>query len=337
MKFTKLKKALAKAALACTATAALMTAATTAALAAAPPDTITPPKGLNLGSTSFFDAFGRQTPGFTLIEYQRYEDIDKITGPNGQPNPLFSGPKLHVGVTLTQLFYTTDLHPFGGTLAFSAALPVVEYMQAKFASNSIVKLSNNGTNIGDLVWGPIWQSKVYKKNGRPYFVWRTQLIISSPTGALDHSKNLNQGVGFWAINPYVTFSWLPTDKIEISSRFNYQYNFQGSDFSSPPPIPHYVYKNGQGGDIIYDNFTASYKVASGVNIGINGYFLDELSPDKTNGQIVPHSRVNSVYLGPGAHFEITPSNLLNVNLYLPVVNNNDSVGTKGNIQFIHRF
>jgi hypothetical protein len=316
----------------------LATAATLPAQAAPPPpDTITPPKGLNLGSTSFFDGFGRQTPGWSLMEYDRSETIDQINGPTGSPNPLFKGTRLQVFVALTQLIYTSNYHPFGGTLAFSAALPIVDYAQAKFSPDSPVKLKSNGINIGDLVWGPIWQSKVYKKNGRPYFVWRTQFIVSSPTGALDPTKNLNQGVKYWAVNPYVTFTFLPTANIEISNRLNYQYNFQGSDFSSPPPIPHYVYKTGQGGDIVYDNFDASYKVLPKLNVGVDGYFLDELSPDKTNGQIVPRSRVNSLYIGPGLHYQFNEGNFINVNSYLPVISNNDSSGVKLNVQILHRF
>jgi len=65
------------------------------------PDTITTPKGLNLGSTSFFDGFGRQTPGFSFIEYDRYENVNAIDGPTGQPNPLFKDTQIRVYVALS--------------------------------------------------------------------------------------------------------------------------------------------------------------------------------------------------------------------------------------------
>jgi len=94
--------------------AALFTAAALPTPVAAMPDTVTPPKGINLGSTSFFDGFGRQTEGWTLIEYDRYESLNTVTGPDGAASPLFKDTKIDVAVALTQLIYTSDWRPFGG-------------------------------------------------------------------------------------------------------------------------------------------------------------------------------------------------------------------------------
>jgi hypothetical protein len=303
----------------------------------APPNTIAPPKGLNLGSTSFFDGFGRQSEGWTLIEYDRFEDLNQIAGPTGAPNPRFKDTKIVVAVALTQLIYTTDWRPFGGHIAFSAALPVVDLMRSSFASDSPVKLANNGIGVGDLVWGPIYQSKVYTRGGRPSLVWRAQLIISSPTGALNKSKDINQGVAYWAINPYVTFSYFPTSKIELSNRLNYQYNFVGTRFSNPPPVPRLVYRNGQAGQLLYDNFAASYALSSQVNLGLDGYLMDQLTPNRTNGQVVPKSRENELYIGPGARLKLNDANSLNLNSYFKVIANNAVSGPQFNIQFTHRF
>lgn len=307
------------------------------ASAASLPDTITTPKGLNLGSTSFFDGFGRQTPGFSFIEYDRYENVNEIDGPTGEPNPLFKDTQIRVYVALSQLIYTSPYTFAGGHFAFSAALPVVDYAKSTFAPSSIVKLANNGTNIGDLVWGPIWQSPVYMKDGHPYFVWRVQFIISSPTGALNPKVSINQGVGYWALAPHIAASFTPTKKLEFSTRLNYQYNMQGSTFSDPPPIPHLIYRNGQAGQIIYDNFTASYEVVPKLNVGLDGFVLAQLNPDKTNGQNVPKSLRNDLYIGPGFHYLFDPANSINFNTYLRVINNNDSSGPKANLQYIHRF
>jgi len=305
--------------------------------AANPPDTITTPKGLNLGSTSFFDGFGRQTPGWTLLQYGRYEDVNEIDGAAGHPNALFSKPRIRVFVSLTQFSYTTDWHPFGGTFAFSAALPVVAYLRTDFAADSRVKLTDNGTNIGDLVWGPIYQSAPIMRDGHPWFVWRAQLIVSSPTGALNGSHNLNQGVGYWAANPYLAFTLMPSERWEISNRINYQYNFRGDKFSSPPPIPGLVYRNGQAGQLVYDNFAASYGVSQKVNVGIAGFYLGQLSRDKTNAMEVPGSIRRDLYAGPGLHCVLDGENQINLNSYFKLVSENDSAGMKLNVQYIHRF
>jgi hypothetical protein len=305
--------------------------------AAGPPNTISAPKGLNLGSTSFFDGLGRESQGWTMIEYDRFEDLDRINGPTGAPNPKFKGTRIVVGVALTQFIYTTDWRPLGGHFAFSAALPVVDYVRSSFSAESPAKLANNGVGIGDLVWGPIYQSKVYLKAGRPRFVWRAQLIILSPTGEVNRAKNINQGAGFWALNPYVTVSYFPTAKIELSNRLNYQYNFAGSAFSNPPLIPNLVYKDGQAGQLVYDNFAGSYAVTPNLNLGAAGYVLTQLTPNRTNGAIVAGSRENELYLGPGAHLRLDDSNSLNLNAYLKIIAHDAVSGPQFNAQLIHRF
>jgi len=317
---------------------ALLIAALSGELAAAEmPDTISVPKGGNYGSTSFFDGFGRTQEGFTLLEYGRYENLNSINDAAGNPNPLFDGTHISVYVSLTQLSYTSDWHPFGGdAVGFSAAIPLID-VSSSFADNSPVKLSNNGFGIGDLVWGPIYQSKLYMRDGAAYFAWRAQLIILSPTGNLDQAHSINQGSGYWAVNPYVTFTYLPVAKVEISNRFNYQYNLQGSRFSSPPPIPGVQYISGQAGQMVYDNFDASFALLPDRFLGLNGYVVEQLNPDKTNGQTVANSLVRALYLGPGGRIVFPNKDSLNLNFYLKLISKNDTSGTKVSFQYIHRF
>jgi hypothetical protein len=304
---------------------------------AAVPSTVSIPGGGNYGSTSYYDGFGRVTPGFTLLQYGTYEDITAIKDAAGDDSPAFKDPHIQAFVSLTQVSYTTNWHPFGGDgVAFSVAVPLVD-LNSSFASSSPVKLSNNNFAVGDTVFGPIYQSRYYFEGHRPVFAWRFQLIILAPTGGFNRNKNINQGSEYWAINPYISATWVPLPKLEFSTRFNYQYNLQTNQIPSPPPIPGLVYKNGQAGDYIYDNFDASYKLTHKFELGFNGFFIDQLGLNKTNGISVGKSRESEVYIGPGIHYAYNPSNLININLYLPVEAANASVGPKFNVQYIHRF
>jgi hypothetical protein len=301
------------------------------------PDTIAPPKALNLGSTSYFDGFGRTTEGWTWLQYGRFEAIDRITDATGGNAPYFKGTSIPVFSALTQICYTSAWQPFGGdAVGFSVAAPLVS-LNSHFAADSPVKLNNNGFGIGDAVWGPTYQSKVYTQDGRPVFSWRFQLIIMSPTGDFNKHDSINQGAGYWGINPYIAATVLPRDTVELSTRFNYQYNLRSALMANPPPIPGVIYRNGQAGQIIYDNFDASLKVAEKLHLGVNGYFLDELTPDRTNGQIVPHALESEVYVGPGGRYVFDKDNALNVNFYLPVESHNGSPGPQVNFQYVHRF
>jgi hypothetical protein len=301
------------------------------------PDLITPPKALNLGSTSFFDGFGRTDEGFSWLQYGRYEDLDRITDSQGTATPYFKGTHIQVFSALTQIIYASDWHPFGGdVVGFSAAAPLID-LNSHFAVDSRVKLKNNGFGIGDLVWGPSYQSRLYRQHGRPVLSFRVQLLILSPTGGFNKQVSINQGAGFWAVNPYVAATWLPTASLELSTRLNYQYNLPSTNFANPPQIPGLIYTSAQAAQICYGNLDASYEVAANIRLGVNGYFLHSLDPDKTNGSIVPHSEVNEVSLGPGGRYTFDSANFVNINLYFPIVSHNGTPGPQFNFQVIHRF
>jgi hypothetical protein len=292
-----------------------------------------PPAG-NYGSTSFYDGFGRVTEGFTLLQYGRYESLDSINGSNGRPLPFFKGTDLDVFVSLTQISYTSDWHPFGGDgVGFSFALPVVD-LNAHFATDSPAKLGNNNFNIGDAVFGPIYQSHYYMDGDRPEFAWRFQLLILAPTGGYNKADAVNQTSGMWAINPYIATTYAPTPDIEFSTRFNYQYNLKTSELQAPMNP---TFKNGQAGQMIYDNFDTSVKMTTDFEVGINGYFIYQLTDNKTNGYKIPDSKEVLVYLGPGARYVVSESDALNFNLYFNVLNRNGTSGTIFNTQWIHRF
>jgi hypothetical protein len=305
---------------------------------AAPPVTVPIPSGGNYGGTSFYDAYGRTTPGFSVLEDFSYQNVTELTNYQGHKNTYFSGPHLQVFSSSTEFSYTSGWHPFGGDdVGFSVTVPLVS-LNSHFAADSRGRLSNNDFNLGDLRWGPIYHTKIYRTaQGRPELALRFQLSIASPTGAFNKSRNMNQGCGYWAISPNIAATYMPVAGLEISTRLNYEYNFATSDIASPPRVPGLVYHNGQAGQTVFGNFAASYKVAPRFELGFNGYFIDQLTPDKTNGQIVPHSRQTAVYIGPGARYVWNKTNSVNLNLYVSVESHNGSAGTKLNIQYVHRF
>jgi hypothetical protein len=308
-----------------------------AAQAQSLPDTISPPKAINLGRTSFFDGFGRTDEGFTWLQYGRYEDLDRITTADGQNSPFFKSPSIQLFSAVTQIVYTSGWHPFGGdAVGFTAAASVLS-LAPSFAPDSPLKLNSNGFGVGDLMWGPGYQSRVYRRQGRPVLSFRVQLMISSPTGAFKASDSLNQGSGFWGVNPYIAVTYLPTARLEVTTRLNYQYSFASSNFSDPPRIPGVIYSSGQAGQIVYGNIASSYEVAPKIRLGINGYFLQSLGPDMTNNHTVPRSEVSEFSLGPGGRYTFDADNALNVNLYCPVVSRNGTPGAQLNFQFTRRF
>jgi hypothetical protein len=334
----------------------LLLTLSTAALLAQPkasaqatlPDVVKPPSGINLGSTSFYDGFGRTRPGVTLLEYFRWSHNTEISGANGSENPLFIAPRINAFPDLTQLIVATKWRPLGGTAGFSVLVPLVD-LQSSFAANSPKTLSNNGFGFGDIIAGPIWQSKIDRGEGSrdsspkpaspqgPYFAYRFQVLVQVPNGSFDPAKSINQGSGYWAVAPYLAATYLPATRLEMSTRFHYQYNLATDKIPNPPPIPHLVYKNAQAGQLLYDNFTTSYKFTRKLYLGANAYGVYQLSPDKTNGINVGGARETQFYLGPGGGYNFPMSNTLNVNLYLKMEAHNTASGPSLQMLYIHRF
>ncbi len=300
------------------------------------PQTVQLPNGLNTGGTSFLDGFTRTTPGWAVIPYLTVSHLDEIKDANGDDVPAFRHPRIDSTLLLTQVAYATSYRPLGGVLGFTALVPLVN-LDASFAANSPVRLRDNGFGMGDVTFGPYLQMLPVMREGRPVFVQRFELDAVAPVGKFDRDLDLNQSSGYWSVIPNWAFTFLPTPKWEISGRLNYVYNFRADKASNPPPIPGFVFRNGKAGDAAWLNFATSYQVAPTLRLGINGYYLQQLRDNRTNGARVADSKQRKFYLGPGTSWQIDQRNILNTNLYLPVDVENAAAGNSLNLQYIHVF
>jgi len=317
---------------------------------AALPDIVKPPPSINLGSTSFYDGFGRLKPGLTVLEYFRWQHSDEISDRDGVENVNFVQPRIDSFPSLTQFIVASKWRPFGGTAGFSVLVPLVG-LRTGFAANSPKRLPADEPGFGDIIAGPTYQSKYFlrgtgsrplkpgsvEEHSRPFLAWRAQFLVQIPNGKFDSKKSVNPGSGYWAVVPYLAATYMPWRKLEMSTRLHYQYNLPTTKLANPPPIPHLVYVNGQAGQLVYGNFTTSYRVTRKLYVGANSYGVYQLSPDRTNGVTVNKARESQFYLGPGGGFDFSRTNTLNVNLYLKVEAHNTASGPALQMLYIHRF
>ncbi|PPT75202.1 phenol degradation protein meta [Xanthomonas arboricola pv. populi] len=305
-----------------------------AASAQAVPETAAPPQGINLGGTSFLDGFGSSTPGWTVIGYLRHYGFDAIKDARGDDAAAFRDPKVGVSVLLTQLIYVTPYRWKRASLGFNAIVPLVNY-DTSFAADSPVQLRDNGFGMGDISFGPALQIDPVMRNGRVLFFQRFAIDAFAPVGKFDRAVAINQSTGFWSVAPHWAFTVQPSDNWEISMRLNYLYNFRTDRAGGVPPIPGFRFRNGQAGDLVWANLASSVKVGEQLRLGINGYYLQQLKDNRTNGQRVPDSKRMQFYLGPGLSWRLDANNLLNFNVYLPVEVKNSVAGTSVNLMFVH--
>lgn len=305
------------------------------AQSATPPDVVKLPASLNLGSSSFYDGFGKTDPGWVFLNYLRWNDFTSIKDSSGQDSPLFVNPRINVITNLFHGVYVSPIQVPNGAIAFEALLPIVDFQSHFDAAGRV--LHDNGLNIGDTALGVIYQSRPISLGSQSVLSWRADLAFTAPTGGFDSSRDLNQSSGFWSVTPYLAVTLLPLPKWEISARFNYIYNFQTSRGSNPPQIPGFEFSNGQAGQAGWINFASSYEVVEGTRPGLNGFWLQQFTNDETNGISVPGTRVEQFYLGPGLSWQIDAKTTSNFNVYLPISAKDTFAGPRFNIQYIHQF
>jgi|HubBroStandDraft_1064217.scaffolds.fasta_scaffold269823_1 hypothetical protein len=126
-------------------------------------------------------------------------------------------------------------------------------------------------------------------------------------------------------------------KWEISTRFNYVYNLPTGRGANPPAFPGFKFHNGQAEQAAWINFASSYAITETIRPGIDGFWLQQFTNDRTNGVSVPNTRAEELYLGPGLSWQANRKNIVNFNVYLPVTAANLAAGPQLNIQFIHGF
>ena len=299
------------------------------------PDVVKESTNLNLGGSSYYDGFGRYDPGWVVQDYLREQHSTAITTSKGTDNPAFVNPHIDATVDILQAIYVLPFTVPGGGVGIETLLPLVD-LRSHFDPSGIV-LTSNGFGLGDFTFGPFYQAKPLTLGGRPVFSWRSAFDTIAPIGAWDSSKDINQSSGFWSLNPYLAMTILPTSSLELSARLNYVYNFQTQRGANPPQTPSFVFRDGQAGQAIWLNFDGSYSISKGFSAGINGFLLQQITADRTNGITVPHSRESQFYLGPGFHWTINPSNTLNGNIYIPISTKDVATGPIINLQFIHVF
>ena len=162
------------------------------------------------------------------------------------------------------------------------------------------------------------------------FAQRFEFDVISPTGQSNHADNINPSSGFWSLNPFWAMTLLPTPNTEFSTRLHYLHNFENSDpAGGAAPF--------RAGDAVWANFAASYKVLPTLNVGLNGYYFQQIQNDTVNGQTSPKSESTNLSLGPGLMYQPERHDTFFANAYLPVIERNTTSGFHLVFRWIHEF
>jgi hypothetical protein len=293
---------------------------------------------LNLGNTSFFDGFGGTDPGLVYHGYWIAQNANSIKDGNGNDVVVPTNPHINILAWANQFILTTPVTIGAARLGFSGIIPVVsthatsDPFPPPFPPGKM--LSDSAAGLGDLVFGPFLQfSPVIDNRGTPIFSQRIEIDLISPTGRYNSKNDVQPGSNFIAINPFWALTWLPTSKWEISTRLQYVFNFKNS---VPADVPPSVF-NTQAGQALFANFATSYEVISQVHIGLNGYYIKQITQSKVNDVAQDNSKREKLGLGPGAFWEYSKTERFFLSYYVESDVRNGPKSNVGVLRWIHLF
>ncbi|OQY17975.1 MAG: phenol degradation protein meta [Desulfobacteraceae bacterium 4572_35.1] len=275
---------------------------------------------VNLGFTSFMNGAPPAGPGVYFSEYIQYYTSDDFTD-----MPIDGD--LDVWISLSQLLYQSNTPVlFGGKWGLDVIVPMV--------SLDSDPLPDNNQGLGDLLVGPYIQwDPIMGENG-PIFMHRIELQIIIPTGKYDDDKILNPGSNFWSFDPYWAATLFITPKLTASWRIHYLWNGKNDD-------PAFIYANAddtQAGETIHGNFTIAYEVIPHqLRLGVNGYYLKQISDSEVDGHDVDGVREKVFAIGPGAIWHIDQNNHLVFNAYFESNTEYRTEGERYNLRLLHHF
>ena len=280
---------------------------------------------VNLGFTSFLDGGPPAGPGFYFTEYGQWYTSDRFTDKNGDKIGPF---KLDAWVSLSQFIYQSNQKVLlGGKWGMDVIVPVVAFdLDPKSAG-----LSDNGGGLGDVLVGPYLQwDPIMGKDG-PVFMHRFEFQMLTPTGRYDRDDALNPGSHFFSIDPYWAATWFILPQWTASWRIHYLWNDVNDN-------PGGGFNTLQAGQAVHLNFATEYEVLpKHLRLGLNGYYLKQVTDTKINGSDVSGRREQVVGIGPGLVWHISQNDHIFFNAYFEFAAENRPEGERYNLRWVHHF
>jgi hypothetical protein len=271
---------------------------------------------LNLGFTSFLDGGPPAGPGWYFTEYVQYYTADTF-----KDLPFPGDPSLDAWISLSQVIYQSDKAILGtGKWGMDLILP---YATFDLDSDGTPLTANDG--FGDLLVGPFIQWD-------PVFMQRVELQVLVPSGDYDDHEAINPGANAVSFDPYWAATWFAAPKCTVSWRIHYLFNAKNCD----PNLPEA--DDAQAGQAIHANFAADYEVvAKMLRVGVNGYYLKQVTEDEVNGDEISDSEEQVFGMGPGMLWSVSQDDHLFANMYVESAVENRPEGERYNIRWVHHF
>jgi hypothetical protein len=291
---------------------------------------------VNLGFTSFMDGAPPSGPGLYIQEYVQYWTSGEFKDSNGNPLlPPFAGEKLEAWINLNQMTYQSNTEfILTAKWGLDIIVPIVKLDMSYDTYVAGFPTENSG--MGDIWVGPYLQwDPIMGANG-PKFMHRFSLGFIFPTGDYEETKAINAGSNFFSFNPYWAATYFITPKWTASTRVSYLLNEENDEPYAP--LAEMGVEEVQAGEAFHINFATSYElIPQHFRIGINGYYLRQLSETEYDGVEQTGTKEKVLGIGPGMLYSFSKDAHLFVNMYFESNAENRPEGERYNARFVYHF
>jgi hypothetical protein len=285
---------------------------------------------VNLGLTSFLDGGVPAGPGVYLQAYYQNYSSTRLNDQDGEALEL---PKtdLDYQVLVAQMTWLSNYRLGNASLGINTLVPFVTSMEVDDGINNMALTAQSGT--GDWLVGPFIQFDPVMGDNGPKFVQRIELQFNLPTGDNDTDTSINPGNNALSFNPYWAGTYWFSPQWTASTRLHYLYNAKNTD----PSSDFGDVESMQAGQAFHANVAVSRDMGKGWRLGLNGYFLEQITDTKVDGKTVA-DRKESVYaVGPGVMYSFSADNHIVANGYREFEVQNRPQGSRMQVRWIHHF
>ncbi|RQU22999.1 phenol degradation protein meta [Burkholderia cenocepacia] len=225
-------------------------------------------------------------PGATqFYNYNQYYVANKFAGPDGKS--IVPGFRIDAFVEAPRV-----VHTWGATLgplSFSSGIVVpIFHLNLRTPGGSGTR-----TALGDIIIHPLFVG--YHNEAHTLFI-AISPDIGLPTGAYSTNRTANTGLNTYALMPNINVTWFPSPKWEISSTAQIEFN-------SPNHATNY-----HSGNVATLDYGIGYSVMKDLQVGVQGFFLQQISDDTVNGVSVNGNgfRGRAYGIGPQIRYNWSP-------------------------------
>jgi hypothetical protein len=286
---------------------------------------------INLGLTSFLDGVLPSGPGLYYQNYVEYYTASRFADNTGARLKL-PDESLNLWADTNQFTYYFNDSWGPGRLAVDLVIPSVVSARTNDGLGGAVLKGQSG--LGDIFFAPIYEFNPVTLPNQWSLSQSLEFDVLAPTGAYDRRIAINPGSHYWALNPFYSVTLFASPKLSISGRFHYLYNFKNKEPSDAlGPDVHTL----QAGQAFHFNLASAYAVTEKLGLGINTYYLKQVTETQLNGVGVPGRNERVLGAGPGATYQFDKDSFLFFNFYAETLAQNRAEGDRLVLRFVHHF